>query len=105
MITRCRHGVWLARALAATALLAVMLLGSLAHGWHHLSEHACESELPSHAEACAVCAALHSAPLPEASATQHAPLAVEHRTQVPAAASAPSADALALAPARAPPTT
>lgn len=93
------------RASAALVLLAVMLVGALAHGWHHLEDHGCETPRPQHSgqDACAVCSALHAAPMPEASASHAAPLETEHRCAAPAALAIPAERIHALAPARAPP--
>lgn len=93
------------RASAALVLLAVMLFGALAHGWHHIEDHDCEAPQPHHSgqDACAVCSALHAAPMPEGSATHGAPVEIEHRRVAPAALAIPAERHHALAPARAPP--
>lgn len=94
------------RASAALVLLAVMFVGALAHGWHHFEDHGCESPRPHHSsqDACAVCAALHAAPMPESATSHAAPVELEHRRDATTARAVPTERAHALAPARAPPT-
>ncbi len=100
--TPLRHRL-LPRALGATLLLAALLLGALAHGWHHFADHDCGKPGSHHADACAVCSTLHAAPMPELAAAPALPTVDDLRPLHAAAALAPRARARATAPARAPP--
>ncbi len=93
----------LPRAFGAIVLLAALLLGALAHGWHHYADHDCGAPGPRHADACAVCSTLHAAPMPELAAAPALPGLAELRPQLAPAFRTPRLRALATTAARAPP--
>lgn len=78
------------RARIGSLLLAVLVLGAVFHGLHHLQDPACGSERAPHA--CIACAGLHAASV--LAAETHAPAPHVHAwTVAPVAAIAPELDA------------
>ncbi|MEO5989094.1 MAG: hypothetical protein ABIU54_11365 [Candidatus Eisenbacteria bacterium] len=51
----------LPRTLGALVLLAALLLGAMSHGWHHLTDHECDSGSDGTRHACLHCSSLHAA--------------------------------------------
>ncbi len=74
------------RSRIGSLLLAVLLLGAVFHGLHHLQDPACGSEHAPHA--CVACAGLHAASV--LAAETHAPTPHVHAwVSVPGAATEP----------------
>ena len=81
MIRPLRH---LPRTLGALVLLTALLLGAMGHGWHHFTDHDCDSGSTSNHHACVQCSSLHAATEPAvaevAIAAAPEPLGLVHAT-------------------------
>ena len=88
----------------ALTLLAALLVGYAAHGWHHLSDPDCDTARGPGAHPCVACAALHGSVLLGDALPSAAPVTRVERDAycAPAASATPSAPRSAASP-RAPP--
>lgn len=73
----------------ALLLLATLLLGWSAHGWHHFTDPACDSGRGSASHECVSCSAMHGGVLVGAAVVAAAPARVVERAAFPP----PTADA------------
>ncbi len=76
----------------ALLLVATLLLGWAAHGWHHLVDPDCDSGRGPLSHPCVACAALHGSALPGTAVVDAAPV----RHEVREALCAPHARAVAV---------
>jgi hypothetical protein len=88
----------------ALLLLATLLLGYAAHGWHHLADPDCDSGRGPNGHACVACSALHGSVVLDDCAVDPAPVHVEgQRAFTPPRHHALAADLRGTASPRAPP--
>jgi hypothetical protein len=93
----------LARAVRATLLVAVLLLGATLHFWHHVQDPDCGSGREGATHVCVACAGLHASSLVAQAQAAPAPVCTEWRDDAPPAVHAPDAAAPPHAAPRAPP--
>ena len=88
----------------ALLLLATLLLGWSAHGWHHLTDPACESGRGHAVHECLSCTAMHGGVLLGAAVVAAAPARLLERAAfLPPTADAPSVAIRGACSPRAPP--
>jgi hypothetical protein len=86
---------------APLLLIAVLVLGSLAHLGHHLADPGCDSGASPHP--CVACSSLHGAALAAEGVTAQPPARVAARPQPSPVPASPAAPVLAAGGPRAPP--